>query len=181
MMNDEDFKAYLEGSHYSNVRKFPQGWAGITKMMFTWALCTELDMTGYGRRYCYTSESRAVAELGKMQSLDDVPEGWERRLPEPFYFTIVGFQGRHSHVGQCMTEREIIEQANRYSIAHCLKVADRPPNATTVREALTLLNTDGGVLEAFNVAEEAPAFIARAEFLGLGQEAKALAARVRIR
>lgn len=180
MMNDKDFKKYLEENGYFNVRKFPDGWAGIAKFAFTWGICTELDMTGYGRRYCYTSEAEAVKELDKMKSLDDIPEGWERRLPEPFYFTIVGFRGRQSHVGQCMTEREIIDQANSYSIAYGLK-ADRPPNATTVREALALLNMDGGVLEAFKVAEEAPAFIARAAMLGLGQEARALAARVRIR
>jgi hypothetical protein len=177
--DDEQFEQYLRNQGYINVRRFEDGWAGITRMMFTWALCTELDMTGYGRRYCYTSEAQAVAQLDKMQSLDDVPEGWERRLPEPNFFTIVGFHERHSHVGQVMTEREIIEQANVYTIAQCHKIALRRPQATTVREAVAMLNTDGGVLEAFNVADQAQAFIARAEFLGLGEEARALAARVR--
>lgn len=172
-MNDEDFKAYLrETGGYTHVRKLDDGtWAGIFQFIFTWGVCTELNMTGYGRRYCYKSESQAIGELGKMQSASDVPQGFERRLPEPFYFTIVGYEGIPHTIGQCMTERQLITHAN---LAGPLGRADAPldhPSPENIDKAINMINTGAARFEAFNVDSQAEAFLLRAKELGLAYEA----------
>lgn len=171
MMSDRGFKAYLEGSGYSNVRKLPDGWAGVTRQIFNWALCVELDMSGYARRYDYDDLQKCLIELGMMSSVHDVPEGWARRVPEPFFFTIVG-RGDHLHIGALMTEREIVtaavmsaEGAKPY---HLLDVTP------SVDEALKRLNGEGRVFEIFDTGTEWRAFLVRAETLGLQDEASKL-------
>lgn len=178
MMNDEDFKAYLEESGYHHVRKLPDGWVGIATMMFTHALCTELDMTGYNKRYCYEYKADCEREIEKMQSVGDVPEGWTRRLPEPFFFTIVGSRD-HAHIGSCMTEREIVTAA-------VLGAEESKPyhlwkTTPSVDEALTYLNGEGRLFEPFDTGSEWRAFLVRAETLGLKDEAEKLVESVRKR
>lgn len=174
-MTDDEFKAFLESPEckYLHVRKLDDGtWAGIIKFFHTWGICTEINMVGYGRRYCYTTEAQAIAEFGKMQSLDDIPEGWERRLPEPFYFTIVGFEGAPHSIGSCMTERDIITHANFQTYSDKGEMPLDKPSDENLKEAVKILNSDGRKLEIFNTATEMEAFIVRADTLGLGGEAR---------
>jgi hypothetical protein len=181
-MTDDEYKAYLEETgEYIHVRKLDDGtWAGIFRFIYTWGICTELDMTGYGRRYCYTSESEAVKELDKMKSLEDVPQGWERRLPEPFFFTIVGFDGKASSIGSCLTEREVIDHAN-FQAARDGDYSQPfgKPSEKNLQAALNLLNSKGRVLELFNIGDEGPAFIVRAGTIGLEDEARSVVASIR--
>lgn len=174
-MNDEDFKAYLEEQGYHHVRKLPDGWVGIWPLMFTHALCTELDMSGYNRRYCYKHIDDCEREIEKMQSVGDVPDGWIRRIPEPFFFTIVG-RGDHAHIGSLMTEREIVSaaivQAPFPKPSHLWEITP------SIDEALKHLNGEGRIFEIFDVGTEWRGFLVRAETLGLREDAVSVAESV---
>lgn len=174
-MTDDEMKAFFEENEYTYVRKLGDGWAGIFNFMFTWGICTELDMTGYGRRYCYKDKQQAIDELAAMQSLDDVPKGWTRRLPEPFFLTIGGREGQPFIIGQCLTEREIITNARLTSFMDGEEQYLDLENLTdtTVEDALKSINSEGRVLEVFRIPTEIPAFLERAKALGLDHEGEA--------
>lgn len=174
-MNDQDFRDYLFEQDYTHAKKLPDGWVGITSFIHTYALCTELDMTGYNKRYCYVNKADCVREYEKMQSVGDVPEGWIRRLPEPFFFTIVG-RGDHVHIGSVMTEREIVTAA-------VVGAGEQKPyhlweTTPSVDEALKHLNGEGRLFEIFDTGTQWRAFLVRAETLDLREEALALVNRV---
>lgn len=167
-MNDDEFKAYLEGQGYHHVRKLnDDAWVGITKMLFTWALCIELDMSGYNRRYCYTSQARAEEEIGKMNVIEDIPTGWLRQLPERQFFTISGVKGFPLTIGPIMGEGDIIDEAmvrTRYE--------GRPWNEdATLEEALAELRHEGRVFETFPIPDGARDFSERATAIGKNEEA----------
>lgn len=67
---------------YENVRVLPDGTlAGTMKLIFTTAICTDIEPfgIGYGNRFCFESKGKALEELAKLKSSDDIPEGWIAR------------------------------------------------------------------------------------------------------
>jgi hypothetical protein len=55
------------------------GWCGITKMLFTYALCVSLNEFGYMCRYCFEHEIDAVGSLNAWDGQDDAPGPWIKR------------------------------------------------------------------------------------------------------
>lgn len=168
-MTDDEFRAHLTQNLYINIRKLPDGWVAIMPQIFNWALCVDLDDSGYPRRYDYDDLDRCRAELEKMGSVHDVPVGWTRRLPEPFFFTIVGYEDER-HLGECMTEREIITHAELAGYM-TTRTMTRP---ATLDEAVQILNEGNRAFEIFDTATQKLFFIGRAECLGFGKEAVTL-------
>jgi hypothetical protein len=52
---------------------------GMGDLMFTRAIYIDLDLNGWGKRFCFEDKDRAVEEYAKLQTGDDEPTGWIAR------------------------------------------------------------------------------------------------------
>lgn len=52
---------------------------GLGDLMFTRAIYIDLDLNGWGKRFCFEDKDRAVEEYAKLQTGDDEPTGWIAR------------------------------------------------------------------------------------------------------
>ena len=52
---------------------------GMGDLMFTRAIYIDLDLNGWGKRFCFEDKDRAVEEYAKLQTGDDEPTGWVAR------------------------------------------------------------------------------------------------------
>lgn len=53
-------------------------WCGILKLIFTYALVSDINRTGYGDRWCYKSEEAARLALDEWADSQEEPKGWHR-------------------------------------------------------------------------------------------------------
>ncbi|MBB5411856.1 hypothetical protein HDG34_005822 [Paraburkholderia sp. HC6.4b] len=73
-MTNPDLLDYIARQGYSHVRELPDGTiVGLCRLLFTTGLCIDLDIEGWGRRYCFERREDALRELEKLRSGDDVP------------------------------------------------------------------------------------------------------------
>lgn len=86
MKRDEEKAAELTKAAldigYENVRVLEDGSvAGTLKLIYTTAICTDIEPFGfgYGNRFCFESKAKALEELSKLKSSEDVPDGWVAR------------------------------------------------------------------------------------------------------
>lgn len=71
--------AYFTGMGYSDVRQLPDGsWAGITRLMFTYAILSGLNAWGYEDRWCFEREADARAALAAWDGEGDPGDKWHR-------------------------------------------------------------------------------------------------------
>lgn len=62
---------------YTHVRALEDGTIiGLGPLLFTIALYVDLSLTGWTRRYCYSSALSAAYAFDSLRSADCVPEGW---------------------------------------------------------------------------------------------------------
>ena len=52
---------------------------GMGDLMFTRAIYIDLDLNGWGKRFCFEDKDRAVAEYMKLKTGDDEPTGYVAR------------------------------------------------------------------------------------------------------
>lgn len=52
---------------------------GIGDLMFTRAIYIDMDLNGWGKRFCFEDKDRAAEEYMKLQTGDDEPTGWVAR------------------------------------------------------------------------------------------------------
>ncbi|PHS22022.1 MAG: hypothetical protein COA84_14160 [Robiginitomaculum sp.] len=84
MINPE-FVEFLESNHYYHIVHHEESdtYSCLTSLMFTTAILHDLDGAGYGSRFCFESEDRALFELGKWLGNgfadDKEPTGWIAR------------------------------------------------------------------------------------------------------
>ena len=52
---------------------------GMGGLMFTTAIYMDLDLNGWGRRFCFKDVDLAVEEYAKLKTGDDEPTGWIAR------------------------------------------------------------------------------------------------------
>ena len=52
---------------------------GLGDLMFTRAIYIDLDLYGWGKRFCFEDKDLAVEEYAKLQTGDDEPTGWIAR------------------------------------------------------------------------------------------------------
>jgi hypothetical protein len=70
----------LGGGSYQDVSYLQDGTIiGIGDLMFTRAIYIDLDLNGWGKRFCFEDRDLAVAEYAKLQTGDDEPTGWVAR------------------------------------------------------------------------------------------------------
>lgn len=73
-MTEQELAKYLEEvENYQNVRILPDGIIGITKLIFSWGLCVDMNKHSYEKRFCYTKKEEAIAACNAMNSVDDEP------------------------------------------------------------------------------------------------------------
>ena len=52
---------------------------GMGDLLFTRAIYIDLDLNGWGKRFCFEDKDRAVEEYMKLKTGDDEPTGWVAR------------------------------------------------------------------------------------------------------
>lgn len=63
--------------NYAEVRRLPDGsYAGLNRLLYTTAIFLDLDAWGYGRRFCFESDTTARERFAALQSADDEPAGY---------------------------------------------------------------------------------------------------------
>lgn len=80
-MTDAQFLLMLQENGYQCVRREKNGdWSGLMPLAFTWAIVTDLNMTGYGDRWCYKTYTQAREALEAWDGTGE-PDGWHRHPP----------------------------------------------------------------------------------------------------
>ena len=70
----------LGGGSYSLLAYLMDGTIiGIGELMFTRAIYIDLDLNGWGKRFCFEDRDLAVEEFMKLKTGDDEPTGWVAR------------------------------------------------------------------------------------------------------
>ena len=84
-MLTHDFESFLKDNGYQHIRELEDGSvAALMPLLFTTSICVDLTMDSWSSRYCFKDPQRALEELRKMNSVDDVPTGFiARRGREP--------------------------------------------------------------------------------------------------
>ena len=71
---ESDLLCFLQREGYFNLRILHDGSIiGCYKMLFTTAVCIDMNRTGYGKRYCYPTNALAVECCNKMLTADTPP------------------------------------------------------------------------------------------------------------
>lgn len=70
------------------AKKLEDGtYVGVTRLMFTLALCIGITPTTmYVKRFCFNDAAACMEEYANIKTKDDEPEGWIARRPEPVGF-----------------------------------------------------------------------------------------------
>ena len=70
----------LGGGSYSLLAYLMDGTIiGVGDLMFTRAIYIDLDLNGWGKRFCFEDRDLAVEEFMKLKTGDDEPTGWVAR------------------------------------------------------------------------------------------------------
>jgi hypothetical protein len=70
----------LGGGSYSLLVYLMDGTIiGVGDLMFTRAIYIDLDLNGWGKRFCFEDRDLAVEEFMKLKTGDDEPTGWVAR------------------------------------------------------------------------------------------------------
>ena len=70
----------LGGGSYSLLAYLMYGTIiGVGDLMFTRAIYIDLDLNGWGKRFCFEDRDLAVEEFMKLKTGDDEPTGWVAR------------------------------------------------------------------------------------------------------
>ena len=88
-IEDHERLAEVEGlatciaNGYSHYKRFPNGRdAAVTRLLFTYAILADLTRWGYGDRWCFETEAKAVAALDAWNGEEGTePQGWHRHPP----------------------------------------------------------------------------------------------------
>jgi hypothetical protein len=73
----------MGGGSYLELRLLDDGTiVGIGPLIFTTAIYIDMDVYGWGRRYCFDSHAKAVEQYRLLQTGDDAPVGFIASRPE---------------------------------------------------------------------------------------------------
>lgn len=83
MDNENKLETYLLKQGYLKVKHIPGGYIAVMSLLYTWALCIDLDQWGYERRYCYEDRALALSAFEAMTNIDDEPlSGYVSKRPK---------------------------------------------------------------------------------------------------
>ena len=73
---------FLKKEGYTNIRICSNGnIVAIYRFIFTVAIISDINDTGYGDRWCYHTETAAIAALEAWNGIEGEPTGWHRHPP----------------------------------------------------------------------------------------------------
>jgi hypothetical protein len=79
-IDESELLSYLASEGYENLRTLPDGTiVGTSELMFTRAIYINLNRWSYDKRFCFEDRSLAIAELAKLNTIDDEPSGYVAR------------------------------------------------------------------------------------------------------
>lgn len=81
MDQDEKLRARIKESGGYLVLDFLRDGTiiGLGDLLFTRAIYMDLDLNGWGKRFCFQDKNLAVEEYMKLKTGDDEPTGWIAR------------------------------------------------------------------------------------------------------
>ena len=80
MTNEELLEEIKTLGDYQDVRALDDGTiVGMGNLMFTKAIYMDLNLYGWGRRFCFQDRALADAEFKKLQTGEEEPVGWIAR------------------------------------------------------------------------------------------------------
>jgi hypothetical protein len=80
MTNEELLEEIKTLGDYQDVRALDDGTiVGMGNLMFTKAIYMDLNLYGWGRRFCFQDRALADAEFKKLQTGEQEPAGWIAR------------------------------------------------------------------------------------------------------
>jgi hypothetical protein len=80
MTNEELLEEIKALGDYQDVRALDDGTiVGMGNLMFTKAIYMDLNLYGWGRRFCFQDRALADAEFKKLQTGEEEPVGWIAR------------------------------------------------------------------------------------------------------
>lgn len=79
-MDTTEIPTWVSDNSYTDYRVFPSGRnAAIRKLLFTYAIFSDMDEVTVGGRWCYSSYKAAKQALEAWSGEDDTePQGWHR-------------------------------------------------------------------------------------------------------
>lgn len=90
LKHHKEFSETLKQKGYDCARKLEDGsWIGLFPADSAWELHTGIDAFGPRKRFIYAEHSGASLWFGRLEFMDDEPDGWIRKVPVPRYFTIL--------------------------------------------------------------------------------------------
>lgn len=72
-MQNKELNALLQENGYYNIRFLPDGVVANLKLLYTTALCIDLDESGYQERFCFPDSSVAEKACAALSSIHDNP------------------------------------------------------------------------------------------------------------
>jgi hypothetical protein len=76
----KDLISFLAEQGYENLRELEDGTVvGTQELMFTTAICIDLNWQSWDKRFCFKEKSLAISEIAKLQTCDDEPTGYVAR------------------------------------------------------------------------------------------------------
>ena len=80
-ITDAEMIGIAAENDYLTWKRFPDGTlAAVFRMAFTYALVSEIDRHGYGRRWCYSDRMKCLDAFEEWQDVAGHPEGWHRAV-----------------------------------------------------------------------------------------------------
>jgi hypothetical protein len=80
MKPEELLPKIKEMGNYLDVRMLEdESIVAIGDLMFTRAVYMDVDLLGWGRRFCFEDRTLAIVEFVKLQNGDQEPQGWIAR------------------------------------------------------------------------------------------------------
>lgn len=66
--------------HYLDVRELKDGTIiGVGRLLYTTAIFMDMNLSGWGGRFCFEDHELALSEYRKLATGDDEPTGWIAR------------------------------------------------------------------------------------------------------
>lgn len=80
-MNQKELEEEIKArGHYLDVKTLQDGTVvGLGELVFTRAIYLDMDLNGWGRRFCYSDEILATVEYAKLVDGDTEPQGYIAR------------------------------------------------------------------------------------------------------
>ena len=79
-MESKSLIEFLLEQGYENVCALEDGTVvGTLELMFTTAICIDLNWQSWDKRFCFKDREMAITELSKLKTGDDEPTGYVAR------------------------------------------------------------------------------------------------------